>query len=429
VILSLLLSLALAVPPGETVIAKVGAVEIGRAEVVRRLAAIAAQGRTVSPEVALEGMISETLLAQEGLRLGLAGSPAVARMTEDQVRRAAAVAFREELAAKAEVTEAQLREHFHSTADLLTFDSLIYASREDAAAALQRISQGSRLEAEAPKALIAKVFATPAEAKPVARGQVEPALATALLAASQGQVVGPSEGQNGWVLARLLKKELGTESAFAERRASLVRFGKAQAAEQARRHMVAQRKAKASVSIDEPFLAATKGLEATPSQLEHPVAVVAGAPIRYRELLTALAGIAGAGGHGGASLAMKRQTLTTLVDERLLQDLALERGSDRAPVVAARRPDFERAALAQAAAQQILDGAPAPSEAEIAAFYKANADAFGRPLDEVRPVAAARAADRKRAAALESRLKALRKAATVTIDRAALATITPGEAR
>jgi hypothetical protein len=429
VILAWFLALVVAAPPGEQVVAKVGAVELRRADLDRRLAAISAQGRTAKPEVALDGLITETLLAEEGRRLGLAGTPAVAQMVDEQVRRAAAAAFTVELAAKAEVSDAQLRDLFHSTADLLTFDTLIYASREDAAAALQRLSQGARLESEVPRAVIARIFATPAEAKPITRAQLEPALATALVAASPGQLVGPVEGQNGWVVARLLKKELGTEAAFAARRASLTRFGKAQAAEQAKRHLVAQRRAKAGVTVDEPFLAATRGLEASPAQLDHPVAQVGGAPIRYRELVTALSGIAAAGGHGGASLAMKQQVLSSLVDERLLQDLALERGSDRAPEVVARRPDFERAALAQAAAQRILDGAPAPSETEIEDFYRANAAAFGRPFEEVLPAAAARAAEKKRAATLEARLKQLRKAASVSIDRSALPTVAPGEAR
>lgn len=427
--LAILLALAVAAPPGDAVVAKVGKTEIGQAELVRRLAAVAAQGRTVTPAVALEGLISETLLAEEGRRLGLAGSPAVARMTDDQVRRAAAAALGEDLAARFEPTEAQLREHFHSTADVLAFDTLVYATREDAAAARQRIEQGAKLEAEQAKAVVAKVFPSAAEAKLITRAQVEPALAAALFAAKAGQLVGPLEGQNGWVLARLLRRETGTDAAFAERRPALVRFARAQLAEQAKRHLIAQRKAQASVTVDEAFLAATKGMEATPAQLDHPVAKVGAGAIPYRDLLAGLAAIGAAGGHGGGSLSMKRQVLSTMVDERIWQDLALERGLDRTPGVAARRPEFERAALAQAAGQKLLDGAPAPTEAEIKAFYKANQAAFARPYEEARPVAAARAADQKRVAAFQQRLEALRKAGAVTIDQAALAAVQPGQAR
>ena len=77
----------------------------------------------------------------------------------------------------------------------------------------------------------------------------------------------------------------------------------------------------------------------------------------------------------------------------------------------------------------VIDGAPAPSEEEIADFYRANAAAFGRPFAEVLPAVAARAADKKRAAALETRLKELRRSASVTIDRAVLSTFAPSEAR
>jgi len=192
---------------------------------------------------------------------------------------------------------------------------------------------------------------------------------------------------------------------------------------------VARRRATVVVTVDEPFLAATRGTEATPAQLDHPVAMVDGAPIKYRDLLTALARLGSAGGHGGASLAMKQQLLGALIDERLLQDLAMERGPDRFPAVVARRADIQRAALAQATAQRILDTGPAPSEAEIEGFYRENAAAFGRPFDQVLPEVAARAADRKHVAALQARLRELRQAATVTIDRSALGAVASGGAR
>jgi hypothetical protein len=426
--LALLLALVVAVPPGEQVIAKVGRVDIRRAEVARRLALSSAPGRAAKPEAALEGLITETVLAEEGRRLGLAGSPEVAQTIQLETRRAAGQALAAELVAKAEVTEPLLRELFHSNSDLLTFDTLVFATREEAAAALQRVARGGQLEAEAPRAVVAKIFA-PREAKPVSRAQVEAALAALLLAASPGQLVGPVEAQNGWVVARLLAKEIGSDAAFAERRAGLLRFGRAQLGEQARRHLVAQRKAKVGVTIDEPFLEATKGTEASPAQLEHPVAQVGGAPIRYRQLLASLQRLGAAGGHGGGSLAIKRQLLGALVDERLLEDLAMERGLERFPELEARRGDIARAALAQAAAQRILDTAPAPGEAEIEAFYKENAAAYGRPFEEVLPDVAARAADKKRVATFQARLKALRQSASVSIDRSALASVAATEAR
>jgi hypothetical protein len=163
--------------------------------------------------------------------------------------------------------------------------------------------------------------------------------------------------------------------------------------------------------------------------LDHPVATFGATVITYRELLAALARLGAGGGHGGNGTAVKLQLLNALVDERLLQDLAMERGLDRFPEVASRRGDYERVALAQAAAQRILDAAPAPSEADIEAFYRANAAAYARPFAEVLPDVAARAADQKRLATLQDRLQALRRGAAISIDRAALAAIAAGEAR
>lgn len=428
-ILSLVLALALSAPAGGEVVARVGRAEIGRAELRQRLALLAAQGRPARPEAALEGIITEVVLAEEGRRLGLAGSAAVAQTVQAETRRLAGAALAEELLEKAEVDEPTLQSLFHSTADLLTFDTLVFASREEAAAAVQRVARGGSLEAEAPRAVVAKITPKAGEARPITRAQVEAALAEPLLAASPGQLVGPIEAQNGWVVARLRAKEIGSAEAFAARRASLLRFGKAQVAEQAKRHLVAQRRAKVGVTIDEPFLQGASGTETTAAQLDHPVATVGGAPIPYRELLASLSRLGAAGGHASGSLAIKRQLLSALVDERLFLDLAMERGSDRYPAVVARRAEIERAALAQVASQRILDTAPAPGEDEIEAFYRANQAAYGRPFEQVLPEVARQAADKKRVAALQARLKALRQAAQVSIDQAALAAVTSSEAR
>jgi hypothetical protein len=426
---ALLLALAVSAASGDPVVARIGRAELRRSEVTARAALLGASGRPAAAELALEGLIREVIMAEEGRRLGLAGSAAANELIQAETRRAAGDSLAAELTERAEVPEARLRELFHSTADLATFDTLVYATREEAADAAGRLARGGTLEAEAPRALIAKLFATPSEARPVARAQIAPALAALLFAAAAGQVVGPVEAQDGAVLARLLAKELGTEAAFADRRPALIRFGKAQAGEQARRHLVAQRRAKATITVDEPFLAALRGNETAPAQLHHAVATVDGTPIRGRELLLAMYRLTAAGGHGSPSLAMKQQLLSTLVDERLFQQTAMEKGVDRFPAVVARAGDIERLALAQAAAQRTLDATPAPGEAEIEAFYQANATAYGRPFGEVLPDVAARAADRKRSAALEARIQALRQAAAVTIDRGALAAIDSNGAR
>jgi hypothetical protein len=70
---------------------------------------------------------------------------------------------------------------------------------------------------------------------------------------------------------------------------------------------------------------------------------------------------------------------------------------------------------------RLMEGAPAPTGAEVEAFYARNAKAFARPLSEVRAQATAGAAREKRYAAFAQGVVALRQKATISIDRDAVA--------
>lgn len=417
------LLLALAAVADADVLARVDDVAITRGALVRRMEAMGPRAKPLTPADVLEGLVEEALLAQEARRLGLAGAPEVKERVDSDVRGAAAVALVEtEIGARATPDEARLREMFHATADFVAYDLVVFDARDKAAAALQAIQRGSTLDAEARSAVVARIHTPPESAPPVMRGQIEAPLAAELFRAAPGAVVGPVALADGFALTRPLRREIGLDAAFAARRPSLEQYARSQLVAQARQHLTAQLRARAGVAIDEAFLRGVSPSGPTPEQLDHVVATVHGRPLRYREIDASLRALGAASGHmagPGVRVAIAGQHVEAL----LLEDLAVQRGFDRAPQVTARRAEWERAALAAAAAERIRKGAPAPSEEEIRASYERDARALGRPFDQVLAQVAARAVAEKQELALSRRISALRAAAKVSTDEAALARV------
>ncbi len=417
-----LLVAALGAANGSAVIARVNGTEISSATVGRRIAAISDQ-RPARPEDALQQLVTEAILAAEGRRMGLAGSPDVAAAVDRKIREAAVAALLDEAVAGAKIDDATLRKSFHVTSDFASFDALFFGTRADAEAARQRLASGSTFAKEAPRAVVAQVSADPAAARPIMRGEIDPALAP-LFDVAPGQIVGPVQARNGWVIAKLIRKEIGAEDQFASRRPALAANARNAARAQIRGHLAQQSRAKAAVTIDEPFLRSLDGLGATPEQLGHVAATVNGRPILYRDVLPRIRVLASASGHG-ASANVKLAVVSQVIDERALEDLAIERGHGKSPAVAALRPEIEQWAVASAAAEAIQAAAAAPSEDEIEAYYERNRARLGGSFSAALPAAAAGAAREKRLAALDARVTALRKRADITIDRGALAKAAP----
>lgn len=415
-----LLLLALAATPGDEVVARIDGDAVTRATLLRRAEALQTPQGTPPLGEVLQSLVVQSLLAAEGRRLGLEKDPKVLeRIRAETAAAAAAAMLRKDFAERADPPEARLREMFESVSDAAAFESLTFDGREAALAARERIAKGSTLAAEAPRAVMAQLHPKPEAAPAVVRGQLDPALAKALFAAQPGTLVGPVELRLGWGLARALRIHRGTEQEFAARRAALAERAREQARTERVRHVAAGLRAKSGVQLDEPFLRSLRGAEATPAQLDHAVATVNGRPVRYREVHARLAAF-GADGHM-AGPGVKIQLAWQRVDSVLLEELAVERGHDRDPEVAALRPELERVALAEGAAIRIQEGVPAPTNREVKQFYERNRKAFGRPLEEVRAAATAGAREEKRGRALEARIAELRGQASVSIDGEALA--------
>ena len=229
---------------------------------------------------------------------------------------------------------------------------------------------------------------------------------------------------NGWVIAKLIRKEIGAEEQFASRRPALAANARNEARAQIRGHLAKQSRAKAAVKIDEPFLRSLDGLDRHPGAArprrrhrERPPYPVPRHPSRIRVL-------ASASGHG-ASANVRLAVASQVVDERALEDLAIERGYGKSPAVAALRPEIERWAVASAAAEAIQAAAPRRPKTRSRRTTSGTArasDAFSGAL----PAAVAGAVREKRFAALDARVTALRKRADITIDCGALAKTAPG---
>lgn len=411
---------ALLAAPADDVVARVDGVAVTRAELVRRMEA-GAPGRAMPPETAIEQVVNDVLLAAEGRRMGLASSPEATARVQAELRAAAARALIEDVASRGEVPEATLREMFHGQTDLASCDVLYFETREAAAASAERLRKGLDFVKEAPLAVVARVYPKPADAPPLMRAEMDPALAAALFASAPNQLVGPVETRNGFAVARLHRKEVGTEEQFKARRPALAAHARKRLASEARKHLGEQLRGKSGVTIDEPFLRGLDGLQATPQQLDHVIATVAGAPVRYRDVYPSLRALGG--GHM-AGPGVKVAFAWEVVEARLIEQAAVERGFLGAPAVVARRPELERAALAAAAVARIQGGAPAPTEDEIEAYHARNKRTLGKDLARALPAAAAGAAAEKKAAAVNRRLGELRAGASIAIDRDAVARTT-----
>jgi len=377
----LALVLAAALAPADEPVARVNASFIRSEALAARLVASRQRGTPQPAEAALEELVSESLLADEGERLGLARDEAVAAEVTAAHRRLAAERFAAvEIEGAVKVDDSMLREVYH-LGDTARLQLVVVASREKAQAIRDRLGQGADFAAEARHSLDPAAVASGGDAGARSRAQLDPALARAVFAAEKGALVGPVELKLGWAVARVKEKSVGDEAGFAARRDALAQFAWQQAVGQAVQHYKAQMRARAGVKIDEAFL---KGLgtriEPTAAEREHVIATVKGRPIRYGDILPAVRRLS-AGKEGGHASGATVKTLIAWseVDGLLLEEEAIGRGYDRDPAVAEAARAFEREAGGRAAAERIRRSAPAPAEAEVAAWYREHQADYREP--------------------------------------------------
>jgi hypothetical protein len=424
------LLLALAPAAGNEVLARVDGVEITRAAYEARLAVFRAQNLQPKPSELIDNLVAEALLAAEAERAGLRKDPAIAAALEREHRRVVADVFlTTELAATAAPPETMLRQLFHATGDFARYQLLAYQTREEADAAAARLRKGATPQAEAPKALTARVTPTDAAAPLVMRAQMEPATAEAVFATKAGAIAGPFPFSEGFAVAKIVEVIVGDEATFQARRAGIADHARGQLAAQAKSHYLQQLRARAGAKLDEDFLSKLKGIDPTPEEAAHVIATLDGVPLRYADILEQVRELARSTGGHGMGAAVKLRVATQEIDTRLAFQAARARGYESRPEAVAATRTAARNVLATAMVAQIRRTTPPPTEQELRAFHERNLKAYGgRKLDEVRPDVVARTVLEKQDLATSGRIEALRKKADVRIDDAAVARAAKGAA-
>ena len=414
---SLLVAALVASSADDAVVARVDQVTITRSAIARRQDLGARIGIGLTAAEAVESLVNDALLALEARRGGIDLSSAdVAAFVEAELRRAASVALVDSYVARREPEEAELRAAFHATADFVAFEFLAYASEQDARAARQRVDRGASLTAEASTAVVARLFPNGADAPQAIRAQLPAPLASILFSSKPGEIVGPVEGENGWMVARVLSKQIGSDAEYQARRPSLVASFEKQVRSATRTHLAEQVRAKSGVKLDEAFLQSLTGTVPTQEQLGHVLATVGGKPVTYAEVYPKVAALGAQASHM-ASPAVKIQLANAVIDERVLESFAIERGFDKRAEVAAQRPELERNALAQRLVGRIHATVKRPTGGEIEDHYRNNAARYGgKPLEKVRPNVEAAVLDEKRHDAVQARIATLRAKASVWIE-------------
>ncbi|MBI4817248.1 MAG: peptidyl-prolyl cis-trans isomerase [Deltaproteobacteria bacterium] len=363
------------------VVARVGAWDITVEDARERARALQSQGLSPTWNGVVEDLIGESLLADEGLRLGLDEDPEVRAAVSAERRRLAAQAFLEgEVLAAGSVTEEMLRELYHAGADTVELDLVVVASAEEARALLERLSRGSKLADEAKRSLDPASAAKGGDFGLRTRSQLEPALATAAFVTPMNTFSGPVALALGHGVLRVRYRALGDEKGFAAKRASLEGFAKQQLRAQLKTHFVRQLREKAKVALDETFLKSTgTRMEAPQAELDRAVAKIGDRAISYRDVLRGVLALSRGkqGGHfSGAGV--KTELAWELVDQALLEDAAEAAGwATRLGDSLARA---ERDAVVRALAARLRARAEPPTEADVKRFYEQRAEAFRRPV-------------------------------------------------
>lgn len=384
---ALLLALAGAPATGSPVLARVDSVQITRADVTERLRVLRTRRRASSPSAVVADLVDEALLAGEARRTGLDRDPEVTAALDAQRRRLAVDALTARMAGAP--SESTLRDLYHQTADTARLVLAKVASEEEARALRERVRKGAELAVEARHSADPALAAQGGDTGLVARAALDPALAAEVFRAGTGDVVGPVPLRLGWAVARVVERNVADEAGFAARRKDILAFATEQARAQAKAHALEQLGRKAGVKLDEKFLE-TVGRQGqpTPEDLDHPIAMVNGRPLRYGVIHRKMASLGSSGrthGMAAARVGFARAEIERL----LLEEEAIARGLDRSPDVLATLPAIERNILAGAAAAKLT----------------------GRPnADLTDPM-------------LRDRIASLRAAAKVTVDESAIAAI------
>lgn len=331
--LSLLLTCALAASSGEPVAITVDDTQLTTADVAARAKEFRARGVAVDARQLADTLVGEVLLANDARRSGLSDGSDARIWVGNARQRLLATAFLERVLGKGLAPTAEhVRALFHQNLDTVKLQMVVLTNEADARAARDRIVAGGDWALETARSL--SFQSTQGMTPLMNRSTIDPALAEVAFKAPLNQITGPTALTLGFGVFRVVERTIADEAGLPAKRAALEQYGRNELLGAARAHFLKGMRAKAKVTIDEPFLVSMgKATEPTPAQATHPVATIGGKPVLYQEVLPALRTFGGGGGHA-AGAAVKTQIITSYVDERLLANAAVAAGLDRQPDLA-----------------------------------------------------------------------------------------------
>ena len=372
------LLLLLATP--EAIVAHAGDAEITATELRQRIDATQSIGGKGTPELLVQDLVNEALLAQEGARLGLQRDPVVIAATEAARRKVAGERLMETSLADVKVTEAQLLDLYHSSADSVRLLMTVLATEPEASATLQRLRAGAKFADEVKHSLDPDAANRGGAGATRSRGQLPKAVAEAAFATKPGALAGPVKLEIGFAVIQVLEREIGDDKAFAARHDDLRAFAEKQTRARMRSHFVEQLRKKNKTTVDDAFLKTTGArLQGTPQEMEHVVVAVGERKVRFAEVVAEVRRLFGGKEAGHASgPGVKIEMAWSLADRLLLGDSALERGLGNDPEVRAAARTAEKTALVQLVSARLRAAVPKASAAEIEAYYQSHLAEFQR---------------------------------------------------
>jgi hypothetical protein len=354
----LILALAAAATPGDSVVIRAGDVTISASGVAARAAELRSSGARLSPEQIVDGLATEAALTLEARRTGVAKKPDTVAALEYERARAMADAFTASLIApSASFPEAEIKAQYHQGSDLARLSVVVVETQAEAQAVKGRLASGGDFAVEAARSLDPRSSGNRGDTGLIPRAQIDPALANEAFRAPIGSLVGPVLLRSGgWGVARVVERTIADEAGLPQARDRITAYIRKQATAQARSHTLEMLKRSVKISVDERFLASLGArIEPTGKDADTVVATVGERSIRYRELLPGMREVASVG-HGNVTL--KRQVVDAFVENLLLATEAHRRNLDDTAAARATLARVEMQTLARMMARSLLADQP-----------------------------------------------------------------------
>lgn len=417
--LSALLTAALLAVTGDPVLARADGEPITAAQVTAR-----AEEMGLPALAALETTIREILLARAATAEGLAHDPEVRARLEAERRRLATQQLLEtEVYPSIRATDAEIDALYHLRADQVRISMAARSTRPEAEAVLARLRAGGSLLDEAKESPDPLLQAKSGVLGWVARGELVPALSQAAFSAPFDTPVGPIPVPKGFAVIVVHERQVGSDSKMAAELPELRQKAALSKREPAVEQFLAKLRKQRHARVDSAFLERTGDrLDASPDDLERVVATAGTLTVRYADVTGPLRQIGDGTATARASAETKHRLCWTLLDRKLLEDMAVARGANSTPQVVRALRRFERRVLALAYVRKLGDAVPAPSDAEVEARYRSRPDQ-PRPLAEDRASVAEQLRRERAQSLIDARLAQLRAEARVVIDEAVLAEV------